>query len=154
MAYWLVKSEPSVYSIDDMCREKRTLWHGVRNYQARNFLRSMKVGEQVLFYHSSEEPIGVAGVVAVASTAVPDPSQFDKKSEYFDEQATRENPRWFCPELQFLKKFPRTIPLVELKSIRALAKMPLLQRGSRLSVQPVQESEFEAILKLTQVVAT
>lgn len=151
MSYWLVKSEPDVYSIEDFAREKRTLWEGVRNYQARNFLRSMKHGEGVLFYHSSCDEVGVAGVGRVNSReALPDKLQFDPKSEYFDEKSSRENPRWYAPELAFERKFPSVVTLSEIKGLSSLKKMELLKKGSRLSVQPVTEEEFRVIIKLGQ----
>lgn len=148
MSFWLVKTEPDVYSIDDLKRDKVTHWHGVRNYQARNFLRAMKKGEEVLVYHSNAEPPGIVGIATVAREAYPDPSQFEKKSEYFDPKASKENPRWFCPELKFKRKFKQIIPLDELRKIPALKGMVLLQRGSRLSVQPVSEKEWAVIVEL------
>lgn len=148
MAKWLVKSEPDVYSIDDLKREQTTAWSGVRNYQARNFLSAMKKGELVLFYHSSAEPPGVAGICKVAKMAYPDPTQFDRRSEYFDEKASPEKPRWFAPDLAFVKRFKAIITLDFLRKQRALQKMVLLQRGSRLSVQPVTEDEFHTIVNL------
>jgi len=96
MNYWLVKSEPYVFSIQDLKKDKVTYWDGVRNYQARNFLKEMKKGDTVLYYHSNEDPIGVAGVATIHKEAYPDPSQFDKRNKYFDPKATKENPRWFC----------------------------------------------------------
>lgn len=148
MAYWLVKSEPSVYSIDDFKRDGATIWHGVRNYQARNNLRAMKQGEEVIFYHSIDDPHGVAGIAQVKKEASPDPTQFDKKSEYFDEKSTKENPRWWAPDLKFVRKFSRVISLKELKEIPALKNMVLLTKGSRLSVQPVTDSEYKAIVRV------
>ena len=148
MAAWLVKTEPSVYSIDDLRRDRRTEWDGVRNYQARNFLQRMKVGERVLFYHSVDQPIGIAGVATVDREAAPDPSQFDRKSEYFDAKASPDKPRWFCPRLRFELKFPEVVELARLRDYPALSGMALLQRGSRLSVQPVTSSEFVTITKL------
>lgn len=148
MAHWLVKSEEDVYSISNLQKDKRTLWEGVRNYQARNYLKAMEVGDEVLFYHSNAEQIGIVGVAEVSKKAVPDPSQFDKKSEYFDPKAAKESPRWFCPELRFVQKFARVIQLAELRGDEALIKMELLKKGSRLSVQPVSAQEFRKILAL------
>lgn len=145
MAKWLVKSEPSTYSIDDFKSEKKTLWEGVRNYQARNFLREMKRGERVLFYHSNADEIGIVGVGKVSKEAMPDPSQFDRKSDYYDEGSSEASPRWFCPELQFLKKFPSTITREDLSSNKALREMVILKKGSRLSVTPVTEDEYQEI---------
>ena len=144
--YWLMKSEPDVYSIDHLARDKKTYWDGVRNYQARNFLRDrMKPGDKVFFYHSNAEPPGIAGVAEVAGKGYPDPSQFDSKDVHYDPASKKENPAWFCVDLKFVKKFPRVIALEELKKIKGLEKMPLLQRGQRLSVQPVSAKEWEII---------
>jgi len=150
MAYWLVKSEPGTYSIDDLKREKKTCWDGVRNYQARNFLREMKKGEKVLFYHSVTEPVGVAGVATVAREAYPDPTQFDKKSNYYDAKSSLENPRWSSPDLRFENKFSEVLLLKDLRHIKSLEKMELLRKGSRLSVQPVTKKEFDAILRASK----
>lgn len=148
MAYWLVKSEPSVYSIGDLRRDRSTLWTGVRNYQARNYLRSMTKGDEVLFYHSNNDVTGIAGIAKVSAPAEADESQFDAKSEYYDPKATKEEPRWFAPEIRFVKAFARIVELAELKKVRALSKMELLRKGSRLSVQPVTPDEFEQISAL------
>ena len=150
MATWLVKTEPSTYSIDDFAREKITYWDGVRNYQARNFLREMKKGEKVLVYHSNAKPPSIVGLAIVDSDAEPDPTQFDKKSKYFDPKATAEEPRWFCPKLRFEKKFSSPLGLDQLREESSLEGMVLLQRGSRLSVQPVKAKEFQRITKLAQ----
>ncbi len=149
MAYWLVKTEPDVFSIDDFARSKVTDWTGVRNYQARNFLKAMKVGEEVLVYHSNAQPPGVVGLAMVHREALPDATQFDKASEYFDPKATRDKPRWFCPDLQFVRKLKRAIPLDELRTIKALSGLLLLERGSRLSVIPVSDKHFHAIVELS-----
>ncbi len=148
MAMWLVKTEPDVYSIDDLARDRVTDWTCVRNYQARNFLKAMEVGDHVLIYHSNAEPSGVVGLARVCKVASPDPTQFDKKSEYFDPKATQAAPRWFCPDLKFVRKLPRTIPLDELRACKALSGLALLQRGSRLSVIPVSERHFDTIVEL------
>jgi len=148
MATWLVKSEPSTYSIDDFKREKKTLWEGVRNYQARNYLKEMKKGERVLFYHSNAKEIGIVGVGKVFKEAVPDPSQFDPESDYYDEGSSESTPRWFCPELQFLHKFPRVLTRDELSAQKPLREMVILQKGSRLSVTPVSEKEYQEICAL------
>ncbi len=150
MSKWLVKTEPGDYSIDDLKRDSTTLWVGVRNYQARNYLLEMKVGDEVLFYHSNAEPSGVVGVCKVAEKPEPDKTQFDQKSIYFDEKATKEKPRWFCPKLRFVKKFNKLIPLSELRTEKGLQKMGVLQKGSRLSVLPVTEAEFKIVLRLAQ----
>jgi predicted RNA-binding protein with PUA-like domain len=148
MAFWLVKSEPSTYSIDNLKKDQITRWDSIRNYQARNFLKQMNMGDSVLFYHSSSEPSGVAGLARVAKTAYPDPTQFDKKSDYYDPKASAAAPRWFSPDLRFVKKFSHFVSIAELRKTGALKNMELLQRGSRLSVQALTEKEFETILSL------
>lgn len=141
-----MKSEPEVYSIDSLKKDERTLWTGVRNYQARNFMRDqMKVGDKILFYHSNAEPTGVAGVAVVSKLAVPDPTQFDKKSEYFEPKATKEKPMWYCVEVEFVKKFSSVVTLAEIKGNKGLKDMVLVQPGSRLSVQPVTEKQFQMV---------
>jgi predicted RNA-binding protein with PUA-like domain len=138
-----------VFSIDDLASKKAAAWDGVRNYQARNFMMNdMKVGDQVLFYHSSAEPPGVAGIAEVVAPAAPDITQFDKKSEYYDPKASKEKPRWFCVTVAFKEKFPRLLELEKLRGEKALASMPLFMRGQRLSIQPVAEKEFDWIRKL------
>ena len=148
MNYWLVKSEPSTYSIDHLHREKRTLWTGVRNYQARNFLKEMQVKDGVLFYHSSSEQIGIAGVALVVGAAKADPTQFEKGGDYYDPKATLETPRWFAPNLEYRRHFEPIITRKELSHVSALKSLELLRRGSRLSVHPVTEVQFKAILAL------
>ncbi|MBM4374710.1 MAG: EVE domain-containing protein [Deltaproteobacteria bacterium] len=146
---WLVKSEPHVYSIDALARDGKTAWTGVRNYQARNFMRDdMKVGELVLFYHSSSEPPGVAGLARVASEAYPDPTQFDRASEYHDPAATLTEPRWMLVELAFVERFARYVSLAELKESADLEGMLVLQRGQRLSVQPVDLAHCRAVMAM------
>jgi predicted RNA-binding protein with PUA-like domain len=149
MKQWLMKSEPDVFSIDDLARKGPSLWDGVRNYQARNFMMNeMKVGDEILFYHSNAEPPGVAGLARVVSAAEPDPTQFDKKSEYYDPKATREKPRWFAIRAEFVEKFPRLISLDEIRGEKSLEKMLLIKRGQRLSIQPVTAKEFACIRKM------
>ena len=148
--YWLMKSEPDECSIDDVlaARGRMTPWSGVRNYQARNFMRDeMRVGDGVLFYHSSCEIPGVAGLAEVASAAFPDESQFDKKSPYYDPASKRDAPRWFNVDVRALRK-TRLVPLNELRGKKGLAKMRLLQPGNRLSITPVSASEWRLIGKL------
>lgn len=148
MNYWLVKSEPEVYSIDDLARDKKTYWDGVRNYQARNFMRDeMQPGDQVFFYHSNAEPSGIAGIAEVVRKGYPDPSALDPKDPHYDPDSDPKKPTWYVVDLKFVKKLPRLIPLEELKALEGLAKMPLLQRGQRLSVQPVSGQEWRAILE-------
>lgn len=146
--FWLMKSEPDVYSIDALQKDKKTLWTGVRNYQARNFMmKDMKVGDLVLFYHSNAEPSGIAGLAEVSTTSIPDPTQFDRKSEYFDPASTKEKPRWYCVEVKYKEKFTAVLSLSDLKAIGGLESMLVLKKGQRLSVQPVTEKEFELIHK-------
>ena len=149
MKYWLMKSEPDAFSIDDLKRRKREPWSGVRNYQARNFMRQMQPGDGVLFYHSSTAVPGVVGVAEVVTEAYPDPTQFQKKSPYFDPKSTREEPRWSLVDVAFVRKLPRVIALEELRAIADdLDGFALLQRGSRLSVLPVSASQWKTILAL------
>jgi predicted RNA-binding protein with PUA-like domain len=149
--YWLVKSEPDVYSIEDLERDGVTGWEGVRNYLARNTMRDeMKEGDLVLFYHSNAEPPGVAGLAKVHGAALPDPSQFDKKSEYYDATSSRAAPRWLMAQVQFVEKFKAPVPLAALKADPSLIGMPLLQKGQRLSVQPVSTEHFARVLKLAR----
>lgn len=146
--YWLMKSEPDVYSLEQLKKDKTTLWSGVRNYQARNFMKEMRVGDGVLFYHSSCEPPGVAGLAVVTAQAQPDPTQYDKKSEYFDPKATKEKPNWFCVEVGKPQAFKKFVSLQELRDHSGLKDMLVLQKGSRLSVQPVSQPHFDEIKKM------
>lgn len=149
--YWLMKSEPDSYSIDQLKKDQKTWWEGVRNYQARNFMmQQMQKGDQVLFYHSSCEPPGIAGLATVSHLAEPDATQFDKKSDFFEPKATKEKPMWFCVQVQFDKKFNSLLNLSALRAEKKLQKMALLQKGQRLSVQPVTEQEFHHILKMAE----
>jgi len=145
MNYWLFKSEPDVFGYDDLVRNKREGWDGVRNYQARNYMRDMKVGDKALFYHSNATPPGVAGVCKVVKGAEPDPTQFDRKSKYFDEGSNPDEPRWDWVTVAPVKKL-RFIPLDELKTMPELAECRLLAKGNRLSVMPLTAAEFEAIV--------
>ncbi|HVY08306.1 MAG TPA: EVE domain-containing protein [Burkholderiales bacterium] len=150
MSYWLMKSEPDVFGIDDLAKAPRKTapWWGVRNYQARNFMRDqMAVGDGVFFYHSSCPEPGIAGIAKVSALAHPDETQFDRKSEYFDPKASRDNPRWFNVDVTFVKK-TRVLGLPEMKTHPELASMRVLQRGNRLSITPVEPQEAEFILKL------
>lgn len=151
MAYWLMKSEPSCYSIDDLKRDRVGVWDDVRNYQARNFMRAMLKGDSVLFYHSSAAVIGIVGVAEVAKTAYPDPTQFDAKSYKYDPKSSKENPRWVSVDLRFKKKFTEPFTLAELKNDPFFTDMLVVKRGMRLSVQPVLEKHFNRILKLRGV---
>jgi len=147
--HWLMKSEPDAFSIDDLKRKKQEAWDGVRNYQARNFMRDgMRVGDKVFFYHSNCAVPGIVGIAEVATDAYPDPSQFDPKSKYFDPGSSRDNPRWMLVDVKFVKKLKRTISLDELKNDPALIEMPLLRKGNRLSVMPVDAAHWKYILAL------
>lgn len=149
--YWLLKSEPDCYSIEDLEKDGTTFWDGVRNYQARNFMRDeMKVGDEVLFYHSNATPPGVAGVAKIAAPAYPDHTQFDKKSDHYDPKSDPADPRWLMVDVQFVNKFSEVLPLPALKEESALDGMELLRRGSRLSVQPVSKAHFQHVLKLAK----
>jgi predicted RNA-binding protein with PUA-like domain len=150
MRYWVMKSEPDEFSIDDLARKGREPWSGVRNYQARNFMRdSMQPGDRVLFYHSSCAEPGVAGIARIASTAYPDPSQFERKSPYFDPKSARENPRWLLVDVEFERKLRGVVSLDQIK--HRAARFPgliLLQRGNRLSVFPIERNHYDGILSL------
>jgi predicted RNA-binding protein with PUA-like domain len=149
--HWLMKSEPSAFSIDDLAKARKTGWEGVRNYTARNFLRDdVKPGDEVLFYHSSADPAGVAGVARVVRGAYADPTQFDRKSEFHDPGSKKDDPRWVAVEIEFVRKLPRVVTLAELKAHPALAKMAVTQKGSRHSVQPVTPAEFAAVLAMAK----
>jgi predicted RNA-binding protein with PUA-like domain len=143
-----MKTEPDEFSIDDLKTRKTEPWSGVRNYQARNFIRAMRAGDGVLFYHSSCEVPGVAGIASVVASAYPDPTQFDPKSDYFDPRSTRTEPRWSLVDVRFKRKLKRTIALTELKAQRALADFALLRPGNRLSVLPVTKAEWDFILEM------
>ena len=147
MRYWLMKSEPSEVSIDDLASlpGQSIAWYGVRNYQARNFMRDqMRVGDMVFFYHSSCAEPGIAGIATVDKLAYPDETQFETGGKYFDPKATRENPRWYNVDVRFLKKTP-LIGIAELRRHEALARMRILQKGNRLSITPVDPSEWDYI---------
>ncbi|MEW5788255.1 MAG: EVE domain-containing protein [Pseudomonadota bacterium] len=146
MRYWLMKSEPSEFSIDDLARDGSVAWFGVRNYQARNFMRDqMKVGDGVLFYHSTCEAPGVAGLAEVSRLAYPDETQFEAGGKYFDAKATRENPRWFNVEVRFVKKTP-LLSIADMRACPELANMRILAKGNRLSITPVDPDEWTFIL--------
>lgn len=147
MRYWLMKSEPSEYGIDDLARDGSVPWYGVRNYQARNFMRDqMKLGDGVLFYHSSCPEPGIAGLAEVGRLAYPDATQFDAQDKYYDPKATPENPRWYNVDVKIVKK-TRLMPLAEIRGYPELANMRILQRGNRLSITPVDPAEWAFILE-------
>jgi predicted RNA-binding protein with PUA-like domain len=149
MRHWLIKSEPDVFGIDDLAKVKREPWSGVRNYQARNFMwREMEIGDLALFYHSNAKPPGITGVARVVSEPYPDSTQFDEKSEYFDLKATEEKPRWWLRDFEFVSKFQAMLTLEELKADPLLAEMLVCQRGTRLSINPVDPIHFKRVCKL------
>jgi len=146
---WLMKSEPETFSIDDLQRQGRTPWEGVRNYQARNFMRDdMSVGDAVLFYHSNASPPGVVGLARVASAPYPDASAFDPKSPYFDPRSQAAAPRWILVDVAFVEKWPAPVPLEQLREDPALRGMLVTQKGQRLSVQPVDAAHFVHVARL------
>lgn len=145
--YWLMKSEPDVYSIDDLERDGSTFWEGVRNYKARNNMRSMKVGDEVLYYHSNANPPGVVGIARVCREAYPDPTQFDRKSKYYDAKSKKDDPRWSLVDIEFVSKLQNPVSLEEVKNDGALADMELVRYG-RLSVQAVKKEEFVRVRRM------
>ena len=151
MRHWLLKTEPGVFSFDDLLQapDKTTGWNGIRNYQARNFLRDqMEEGDRVLIYHSSADPPAVAGLAEVVRAGYPDPTQFDPKDDHYDPESTRAAPRWYQVDVKAVRKLSRAVSLEEIRRTKALAKMPLVQRGQRLSVQPVGPEEYALIVRM------
>ncbi len=149
MGYWLFKSEPDAYSVDDLDRDKVEPWDGIRNYQVRNMIRDdMRVGDQAFFYHSSCKVPAIVGIMTIASEAYPDPTQFDPDSKYYDEKSVKEDPRWLLVDVEFGRQLKRPITLSELKSHPGLAEFRLTQRGNRLSIFPVDEEHWKLILGL------
>lgn len=148
MHHWLMKSEPDEFSFQELERKGKEPWTGVRNYQARNFMRAAKVGDLVLFYHSNCDEPGIVGVAKVSKEAFDDPTQFDAKSDYYDAKSTKDNPRWSCIEVSFHQGFKRLVGLPDLRECAALKEMLILRPGNRLSVTPVTAPEFKAIAGL------
>ncbi len=150
MKYWLMKSEPEVFSIDDLAAREQQVeaWDGVRNYQARNFMREMRRGDLMFFYHSNANPPGIVGIAEIVKEAYPDFTQFDPSSHYFDARSSIDNPRWDVVDVRFKEKFQQMISLGELKQHEALVNMPLVRKGNRLSVMPVSKDEWHYILHL------
>ena len=151
MAHWLLKTEPDVFSFDDLMRapNRTSGWDGVRNYQARNFLRDqMKKGDEVLVYHSNADPPAVVGIAKVVREGYPDPTQFDRRDAHYDPESAPGDPRWYQVDVQAVRKLPRPVSLPEIRETKALSKLPLVQRGQRLSVQPVGEKEFALIVRM------
>ena len=152
MNYWLIKSEPHVFGFDDLLArgDGGEPWDGVRNYQARNYMRDeMKPGDKILYYHSNTKLPGVVGIAEVVSEPYPDPTQFDPKSDYFDEKATQDEPRWILVDVKAVRKLERLVSLKDIKAEPKLADMKLVQKGNRLSVMPVEKSDFDVILELS-----
>ena len=150
MAYWLMKSEPDVYGIHDLEREGTTLWDGIRNYQARNFMRSMAKGDQAFFYHSNTRPPGIVGLMEVIETGLTDPSQFDPDSKYFDPASRRETPRWDCARLRYVRRFPDCLSLDQLREQFTAEQLWVVRRGNRLSILPVSDASAERLFHLLE----
>lgn len=151
MKYWLMKSEPEVFSIDDLAKSKNqtTFWDGVRNYQARNFIRDeMKIGDKVIFYHSNSEPPSAVGICEVVKEAYPDFTAFDPENSHFDPKSKKETPTWFMVDVKLVKKFSNFVSIDEMRENKKLQEMKLLQRGNRLSVIPLTKQEFDEIVKM------
>jgi predicted RNA-binding protein with PUA-like domain len=147
--FWLMKCEPVAYTIDDLKRDGKTGWEGVRNYQARNFMRDdMQVGDGVLFYASNADPSGVTGLATISRAGYPDPFALRKGHDYYDPKHTAEKPIWYSVEIAFVERFKEVIPLTTLKQVKGLQQMMVNQKGSRLSVQPVTQKEFEIVCRL------
>lgn len=148
MKYWLMKCEPSAYTIDDLERDGSTSWEGVRNYQARNFMREMRTGDKVLFYASNADPSGVSGLAEVSREAYPDQFALKKGHHYYDPKATPEDPIWSMVDIRFAEKFREVVPLETLKNTPGLEEMVVTKKGSRLSIQPVTKQEYDIVVKL------
>lgn len=147
MDYWLFKSEPDVFGIDHLKRDMTCYWDGVRNYQARNFLRDqVKVGDQVFIYHSSCKQVGIAGLAKVIEAGTPDPTQFNPEEKYHDPKSSPDNPRWYQVRLEFVEKYKKVLPLAEIKAHPEITELALVKKGNRLSVMPVVETEFNTLL--------
>ena len=149
MNYWLMKSEPDVYSIADLNSDKVSIWDGVRNYQARNFMREMSVGDLVFFYHSNTKIPGIMGLMRVVETKIADPSQFDINSEYYDAKSTFDSPRWQTVRVEFVEEFSKLISLDELKQKFSVDEILVVRKGNRLSVMPISEGAAQKILKMS-----
>lgn len=147
-AHWLMKSEPEAYSIGDLEREGTTLWDGIRNYQARNFMRAMQVGDRAFFYHSNATPPGIVGLMEVLETGLVDPSQFDPESKYFDARSSRDAPRWDCVRLRYVRTFRELLPLDVLRDSFGEEELAVVRRGNRLSILPVSEASARRIYAL------
>ncbi len=150
MAYWLMKSEPDVYGIDHLQQEGSTLWDGIRNYQARNFMRTMQIGDTAFFYHSNTKPPGIVGLMEVVETQIIDPSQFDPSSKYFDPTANQDKPRWDCVRLRYLRHFRQLLSLEDLRDNFSPEQLGVVKRGNRLSILPVEPNSAERLLALLE----
>jgi predicted RNA-binding protein with PUA-like domain len=148
MAYWLMKSEPDVYGIDHLQQDGTTLWDGIRNYQARNFMRSMALGDQAFFYHSNAKPPGIVGMMEVIETGITDPSQFDSANKYFDPKSKPEAPRWDCVRLRYLGRFSELLSLDALREHFSVEELPVVRNGNRLSILPVPEASAARLLQM------
>jgi predicted RNA-binding protein with PUA-like domain len=148
MAYWLMKSEPDVYGIDHLQQDGTTLWDGIRNYQARNFMRSMALGDQAFFYHSNAKPPGIVGMMEVVETGITDPSQFDPANKYFDPKSNPEAPRWDCVRLRYLGRFTELLSLDALREHFSVEELPVVRNGNRLSILPVPEASAARLLEM------
>lgn len=149
--YWLMKCEPAAYTIDDLKRDRKTAWEGVRNFQARNFMRDgMHIGDEVLFYASNAEPSGVTGLARIARAGYPDEYSWKKGHKYYDPASSPEKPLWFMVDIEFVERFPATLPLETLKHTKGLEQMMVIKKGSRLSIQPVSKSEYDIVVKLAR----
>ena len=149
--YWLMKSEPDAYSIKDLKSEKETLWDGIRNYQARNFMRSMKIGDLAFFYHSNTKPPGIVGLMEIIKTHLTDPYQFDESSKYYDKKSTLENPRWDCVKTRYICEFKNKLTLKELSETYTPEELTLVRKGNRLSIMPIKKAiAMELLTKLKE----
>jgi predicted RNA-binding protein with PUA-like domain len=149
MKYWLMKSEPDDYSIDDLERDGREPWDGIRNYQARNMMRDdMKIGDEAFFYHSNCKEPGIVGIMRIASEPYPDPTQFDRKSKYYDPKSPENDPRWCLVDVEFVRKLDRTITLAEIREAKGLDGLVLTRKGNRLSIMPIEKKHWNKLLRM------
>ena len=148
MAHWLMKSEPDVYGIHHLQQEGTTLWDGIRNYQARNFMRSMKIGDRAFFYHSNAKPPGIVGMMEVIETGITDPSQFDPSNKYYDPKSNPDAPRWDCVRLRYVGTFAQLLSLDQLREQFSVEELPVVRQGNRLSILPVPEDSATRLLEL------
>jgi predicted RNA-binding protein with PUA-like domain len=153
MNYWLMKSEPDVYSISDLAQEQDTIWDGVRNYQARNFLRSMEPGDLAFFYHSNAKPPGIVGLMRVTKSGIDDPTQFDPDNKYYDPKSPKENPRWQTVRVEFVEEFPKMLTLDTLRNTFSPEELLVVRKGNRLSVTPVDEAIAQRLLDMAKAQA-